>query len=144
MNKIQFEKSFGIASAFLFLFAAPSVCNAQSSAPASMEAPKIFSPAPAKTTSFPADDFSGFEYSAEQKAEIDRIQKGTKAQMDLVAKDQKLSADQKDAMMLGYSRMEYGRMYTVLTPVQRRQVQQRIRARRVADEAVKKKQAPKN
>lgn len=144
MNKIRFTKSLGIASAFLFLCAAPVVGSAQSSATASMEGPKLFSPAPAKAGSFPADDFSGFDYTPEQKAEIDRIQKGMKAQMDVVAKDQKLSADQKDAMILGYSRMEYGRMYTVLTPVQRRQVQQRIRARRIADEAARKKQASKN
>lgn len=144
MNKIRFAKSLGITSAFFFLCAAPVLSSAQSSTASPMEGPRVFSPAPAKASSFPVDDFSGFDYTPEQKAEIDRIQKGTKAEMDLVAKDQKLSADQKDAMMLGYSRLEYGRMYTVLTPVQRREVQQKIRARRIADEAARKKQAPKN
>ena len=143
MNKIRFAKSLGITAAFFFLCATPVVTSAQSTA-SSMEGPKVFSPSPAKASSFPVDDFSGFDYTPEQKAEIDRIQKGTKAQMDLVAKDQKLSTDQKDAMILGYSRMEYGRIYTVLTPVQRREVQQKIRSRRIADEAARKKQAPKN
>jgi hypothetical protein len=145
MTRIRFASSIAIAYGVLFLCVTPLVCNAQSSAPASMEMPKVFSPAPAKASaSFPTDDFLGLEYTAEQKVEIDRIQKNTKAQVELIAKDQKLSADQKDAMMLGYSRMEYGRIYTVLTPVQRRQVQQRLRARRVADEATKKNQAPNN
>jgi Spy/CpxP family protein refolding chaperone len=142
MNK-KFAQSLTVASAFLFLHGLPGLCRVQSGAPASLHTPKASSPAQAKRDSPPADDFSGFEYTDEQKAEIDAIRKDTKAQVDAVEKDQKLSPDQKEAMIVGYSRLEYGRMYTVLTPVQRREVQQRLRTRRVADEAAKKKQVPR-
>jgi len=144
MNKVRFAKLLAVASAFIFLSAEPGLCRVQSGEPASVDTPKVFSPAPPKRDSLPANDFSGFDYTDEQKAEIDQIRKDTKSQIDVVAKDQKLTADQRDAMILGYTRMEYGRIYTVLTPVQRREVQQRIRVRRVADEAAKKKQVPRN
>jgi Spy/CpxP family protein refolding chaperone len=60
----------------------------------------------------------------------------------VVARDQKLTADQKDAMLLGYTRMESGRIYKVLTPEQRKEVNQRIRARRAAEQATQQKQPP--
>ena len=59
-----------------------------------------------------------------------------------VAKDQKLTGDQKDAMLLGYTRMEYGMIYRVLSPEQKREVSQRIRARKAADQAAQKMQPP--
>jgi hypothetical protein len=79
-------------------------------------------------------------YTDEQKAQIDTIRQDTKSRKEVVAKDDKLTADQKDAMLLGYTRMEYGRIYKVLSPEQQRQVRQRIRARRTADQAAQKKQ----
>jgi hypothetical protein len=78
----------------------------------------------------PADDFAGLNYSEEQKTEIDQIHRNTKAHMDAIVKDDKLTADQKDAMLMGYKRIEYGQVYKVLTPEQQKQVRQRVQARR--------------
>ena len=44
-------------------------------------------------------------------------------------------------MLLGYTRMEYGMIYNVLSPSQKRQVSQRIRARKAADQAAAQKAA---
>jgi hypothetical protein len=131
----RFAKPMSVATAFLVLYSVPGLSRVQSSPPAS-----VSSPAQPKKNSPPPDDFAGFDYTEEQKTEIDQIHKDSKSRIEVVAKDQKLTVDQKDAMILGYSRMEYGQIYKVLTPEQRRHVQQRIRARRAEDEAAKKKQ----
>jgi hypothetical protein len=145
MNKKRFRKPVGVAAGLIFLFAAPGLTRAQGDPPAPVQAPKVASPgAQPKRASLPPDDFAGLNYSPEQKAEIDEIHQDTKSRKDAVVKDEKLNADQKDAMLQGYTRIEYGRVYKVLTPEQQRQVRQRMRARREADLAAQKKQPPQN
>jgi hypothetical protein len=67
--------------------------------------------------------------------------------MDVVVKDGKLTADQKDAMLEGYTRMEHRQIFALLTPEQQRDVHQRIhayKAAQAAEQAAKKKQSPPN
>ena len=131
MNKIRLAKPVAVVGGFIFLCAVPGLTRAQSAPPGPVQAPKVASSgAQVKRDSLPADDFAGLNYSEEQKTEIDQIHRNTKALMDAVAKDDKLTADQKDAMLQGYKRLEYGRVYKVLTPEQQRQVRQKILARR--------------
>ena len=131
MNKIRLAKPVAVVGGFIFLCAVPGLTRAQSAPPGLVQAPKVASSgAQVKRDSLPADDFAGLNYSEEQKTEIDQIHRNTKALMDAVAKDDKLTADQKDAMLQGYKRLEYGRVYKVLTPEQQRQVRQKILARR--------------
>ena len=59
--------------------------------------------------------------------------------MDLVVKDEKLSPDQKEAMLQGYRRLERGQVFKLLTPEQQREVRKRISARRAAEQEKKKK-----
>jgi Spy/CpxP family protein refolding chaperone len=47
-------------------------------------------------------------------------------------------------MILGYSHLENGEIFKVLTPEQRRQVRQRLQARGATDPAAQKKQPPAN
>jgi len=139
MNRVA--KRLDVVGALIFLFAVPGLTCAQSAPPGSVQAPKVASPGTqAKRDSFPADDFAGLTYSEAQKTEIDQIQRTTKAHMDAVVNDQMLTADQKDAMLLGYKRLEYGQVYKVLTPEQQKQVRQKIHARQAADQAAKRKQ----
>jgi len=141
MIKIRLAKSLAVAGGLIFLCAAPGLTRAQSAPPGPVQAPKVTSSGPqAKKGSLPADDFAGLTYSAEQKTEIDQIQRTTKAHMDAVVNDQTLSADQKEAMLLGYKRIEYSQVFKVLTPEQQRQVRQKISARQAADQAAKNKQ----
>lgn len=138
MKKNGFAKPLAFAAVFISLCAAPGLTHAQTGPASPAQTARMTSPGvQPKRGSLPADDFAGLNYTEEQKAEIDRIRREMKPREDAVAKDDKLNSDQRDAMLLGYTRMEYGQIYRVLTPEQKRQVQQRIRARRVADHAEK-------
>ena len=143
MNKNRFRKPVAATAGCFFLFVAPGLTLSQSAPPGSARTPTVASPvAQQKKDTPPPDDFAGLQYTDEQKAEIDKIHQETKSHKDVAAKDQKLTADQKDAMLLGYTRMESGRIYKVLTPEQQKEVNQRIRARRAADQATQQKQPP--
>jgi Spy/CpxP family protein refolding chaperone len=144
MNKKRCPQPFTVAAGFFLLCAAPGLTRgAQMASPGPAQAPKMASPAAqAKKDSDPLDDFAGLNYTDEQKAEIEKVRLDTRKRREAVAKDEKLSADQKDAMLLGYTRIEYGRIYEVLSPDQKRQISQRARARRAADDAARTKQQP--
>jgi Spy/CpxP family protein refolding chaperone len=110
---------------------------AQSGSSASVQHRNIASAgAQPKKTSGPEDDFVGLKYTDEQKVEIEKIRQDTKSRKDTVEKDATLTADQKDAMLVGYKRLEYGRIYNVLTPEQKKQVRDNIHSRRAADQSV--------
>ncbi len=59
-----------------------------------------------------------------------------------MVKDEKLTADQRDAMLEGYERMERGQVFNLLTTEQRKEVRERIRARHAAEQVEQKKQSP--
>lgn len=87
------------------------------------------------------DDFAGLSYTDEQKAQLEKIHQDLLLRKGLIVKDDKLSPEQKDAMLMGYARMEYGQIFKVLTPEQQKQVRQKIQARRAADQEAKNKQS---
>ena len=142
MNRNRFVTLVAIAAGFFFLCVAPGLARGQN---APVQTPQLDSSgAQPKGNALPPDDFAGLDYTDEQKVEIDQIRREAKAHKDVIAKDGKLTPDQRDAMLLGYTRVEYGQVYRVLTPEQRRQVRHRINARRTADQAAKQKQSPRN
>ena len=132
MNRHSFARPMAVAAAFILLCAASELARAQST-PSSAE------PTPALPGDLPnadsLNDFAGLNYTDEQKTEIDKIRRDTATHKDAVEKDDKLTSDQKDAMLLGYTRLEYGFIYKLLTPEQRRQVRNKILARRAANKA---------
>jgi Spy/CpxP family protein refolding chaperone len=143
MKKERCPKPLTVAAGFILLCAAPGLTRAQMAPSGPAQAPKMASPAAqTKKDAAPPDDFAGLNYTDEQKAEIEKIRLDTRKRRDAVAKDEKLSADQKDAMLLGYTRIEYGQIYKVLSPDQKKQVNQKIRARRAADDAARTKLQP--
>ena len=123
---------------------APESARAQSDKPSPESTPP--KPAPvARTRRVPSkgDDFAGLKYTDEQKEKIQEIHQNFKSRMDDVVKDKKLTADQRDAMLEGYVRMERGQVFNLLTPEQQKEVRERIRARRVAEQEAKKQSPPK-
>ena len=78
------------------------------------------------------DDFAGLNFTDDQKARINKIHEDIKARMDTVIKDDKLSPEQKGAMLQGFQHMERGEVYKVLTLEQQVEVRKRIFARRAA------------
>jgi hypothetical protein len=80
-------------------------------------------------------------FTPEQQAKIRRIHQDFKSRREAVVQDDKLSADQKQAMMEGFHRLENGEVFKVLTPDQQKQIRESAAARRTADKAAQEKQA---
>lgn len=147
MRTIRFVKSLAILAGVMLMFSAPGVARAFSISAGEGQSP---TPTPAlpgpqpNGAASPAEYFEGLEYTAEQKTQIDKIHQDAEIKRAVVAKDDKLTQDQKDAMLVGYTHLEYGSIFKVLTPDQQRQVRHRIRARKVADQAAQKTQTPQS
>jgi len=137
MNRIRFANTLTIAAGLMLLPAAPASARAESAPQEAMRVPTPASTAPLlKVESLP-DYFAGLNYTDDQKAEIAQIRHNIDTRRGAVAKDDRLTQDQKDAMILGYTHLENGEIFKVLTPEQRRQVRQRL-------QAAQKKQRPAN
>jgi Spy/CpxP family protein refolding chaperone len=144
MNKNQFAKAVAIAAGFTFLCAAPGLALEKSAPPVVAQTNATRPGTQQKKDALPADDFAGLNYTDAQKAELDKIHRETESRKEMVVKDRQLNSDQKDAMLLGYTRMEYAQAFKVLSPEQQKQVRQRLLARKASDQAAQKKQPPRN
>ncbi len=148
MIKNQLVKSTAIAVSFICLFAATRPARADGPPHSALQTPKASAPMVRQNQNSLSkdDDFAGLDLTDEQKAEMAKIRQDTDGRKALVAKDTKLSPDQKDAFILGYTRLEYGQMFRVLNPAQKKEVTKRLQARRAAEQAQQKKkpQAPQH
>jgi len=140
MNRNRFANILTVAAGMMSLLTAPAPARAESAPQSAMQALTPASPGPLPTSGSLPDYFAGLNYTDEQRAEIAQIQHNMDTRRGAVAKDDRLTQDQKDAMILGYTHLENGEIYKVLTPEQRRQVRQRLQARRSTDQAAPKKQ----
>ena len=145
MNTNRFAKSLAVSAGFIFLFAMLGLARAYSAPAGEVQTPAPAMPGPQQhSSSSPAEYFEGLDYTAEEKAEIDKIHRDAETRKAAVSKDDKLTQDQKDAMLAGYTHLEYGSIFRVLTPEQQRQVREKIRARKAAGQAAQKKRAPQS
>jgi hypothetical protein len=141
INKYLSAKQAAIAAGLLLLVAVAGFVRAQGGSPALSQAPHNASPtAQAKRDANPADDFAGLTYTDEQKAKISAIHQDIKTRMEAVTNDGKLNADQKEAMLTGYQRMERGQVFMVLTSEQQKEVLKRERVRKAAQQVDRNKQ----
>jgi Spy/CpxP family protein refolding chaperone len=127
-----------------FLYAAPGLTRAQDPQSAAVQPPRMVSPG-ARPLRDPrgADDFAGLKFTDDQKAKIDEIHRRMSTRKDVVIKSEKLSADQKDAMMAGLGRMERGEIVKLLTPEQQREVLKKVRAAQAGTQEEKKQSQPR-
>jgi hypothetical protein len=127
MNKNKLAKRLVVIAGFLFLGAAPGLSGEQVSPAGVAPSSHITSP-PVRpgNGSPPPDFFAGLTLSDGQKAKIDQIHAESKSRLELVANDNKLSPDAKDAMLRGYRWIENNKIFGVLTPEQQREVRSRI------------------
>ena len=132
MRNNRFAKRVAASIAFL-LCAVPPLTRAQGDPPAA-SVPAVHSGAPTQPKRVPpsVEDFAGLQYTDQQKVQIEAIQKDTKQRMDIVAKTDKLTTDQKEAMLQGYRRLENNQIFALLTPEQQNQVRKKLAARRAA------------
>ena len=150
MTKLGFSKQVIVVVGILCAFAAPRLALAQNAAPAGGPPPSIAAPPP--TIAAPpapqssqrahqaTDPFAGLNYTDDQKAKINEIRQNTKAHMDLVVKDNKLDAEQKQAMLQGFQRLEAGEIFKILTPDQQKEVRKKMAAQRAAEQQQRKTQ----
>src|SRR5204863_8607856 len=133
----------GAAIELLFLCGMGGPTRAQPTTPSPMRAPlKAARVSRQKRDRSEADDFAGLNLTDDQKAKIDQVHQSVNARRDVVVKDEKLSAEQRDAMLEGYERMERGQIFNLLTTEQRKEVREKIRARHAAEQVEQKKQSP--
>ena len=141
MKKHRIVKSVIFSAGLTFLLTAAGQASADTASRAGIQTPRPASPGgQQRSQAFPADDFAGLDLNEEQKAQMANIRKDADARKALVTKDEKLSSEQKDAMLLGYTRIEYGQFFKVLTPLQQKVVRDRVAARRSQEQAARKKQ----
>ena len=138
MKKTKVGKSLAIAVQFMFLIAAPGLTRTQSPAPQVAKSSTL-----SGTQGDPvADAFKGLTYTDKQNEAINNIRQDIASRKAAVMKDTKLTSDQKDAMLTGYTRMQYALIYKQLSPMQKKQVSTRIHANRAADQAAEQAPAP--
>jgi Spy/CpxP family protein refolding chaperone len=143
MNRKRFAKQMAVAAGFCLLSTAPGLTRAQSSSPSPAQAQRPASPAAQpKKGAPPTDVYAGLEFTDDQKARIVQIRKDMKSRLDVLAKDEKLNGDQKQAMLEGYRRMENNAIFDVLTPEQQAEVRKRAHAQRAANQPGQKKKRP--
>jgi hypothetical protein len=142
MIRNQFAASTAIATGLILLIAAPGPARGAGFSPSGLQVPATATPASRAAAATGDDDFAGLDLTDEQKTEIAKIHQRAEAAKAVVAKDIKLTSDQKDAFLLGYTRQEYGEMFRVLTPLQQKLVRKKMEARRAADQASHAKQPP--
>jgi hypothetical protein len=145
MNQGRFAKRAVAAAGFLFLCSVPGLTHTQGTPPPAQTPPMAPPPARPNRATVPTDDLAGLNFTDDQKARINKIHEDFMARMDTVIKDDKLSPDQKRAMLQGFQHMERGEVYRVLTREQQVEVRKRILARRAAapkEQQEKNRQAP--
>jgi Spy/CpxP family protein refolding chaperone len=143
MKKNQYAKAVVLTGALFCLGGAPAMAREQSGPPGPAPSSNALPPAAHSNREFPlTDDFAGIKLSRDQRVRIDQIHQDIKSRREAVSKEEKLTADQKSAMLEGYQRIERSEIFKVLTPEQQKEVLQRIRARNAAKQATSRKQSP--
>jgi Spy/CpxP family protein refolding chaperone len=139
----QFAKKLTAGAGFALLCTAVGVAPAQGPPGPPAQVQQTTLPARAKILAEPMDDFAGLKFTDDQQAKIHKIREDFQNRLDVVLKDDKLSPEQKGAMLQGFKHMERSEIYKALTAEQQVEVRKRILARREAarQEQEKEKQA---
>jgi Spy/CpxP family protein refolding chaperone len=141
LNRLARKLAVGAGFALLCTVAGVALAQGPPGPPAQVQ--QMTAPARAKKLAEPMDDFAGLKFTDDQQAKIHKIREDFQNRLDVVLKDEKLSPEQKGAMLQGFKHMERGEIYKVLTAEQQVEVRKRILARRevARQEQEKEKQA---
>lgn len=129
MNRNRFAQNAALAALLLLPFALPVAARADSPQGRPSQSPNPALTGSQKIASMD-DNFAGLDLSDEQKTEIAKIRQETEERKTVVAKSATLNQDQKDAMITGYTRLQYSQMFRVLTPTQQKVVRKRVQDQR--------------
>lgn len=135
MKRYRLAGLLAVAAQCTILLASPALTRTPTPVSATAQ-----SPAAPGTPSDPyAAAFAGLKYSDAQKEAIGKIRQDIASRKEAVEKDTKLSPEQKDGMLTGYTRMQYSLIYKELTPEQKKLVSTRIHASHPAEQNGQKK-----
>lgn len=130
MKMYRVARLLAVAAQITTLVGSPALTRTQSQA-----TPPVQSPATAGTQSDPyAAAFTGLTYSDAQKEAIGKIRQDIAARKEAVVNDHKLTPEQKDGMLSGYTRMQYSLIFKELTPAQKKLVSTRIHSSHAAEQ----------
>ena len=141
MNMNRFAKNVIVAAGLIMSLTVPGSARGDNPQNRPAPTPNPASSAPQKITSV-ADYFAGLDFTDEQKASIEKVKQDSEAKKALVAKDTKLDDYQKGAMITGYTRLEYGEIFKLLTPAQQKVVRQRMAANKAANQKARRPAPP--
>jgi Spy/CpxP family protein refolding chaperone len=133
MIRNSLTKQIAVAAGFLALTFAPGIGRAQgSSQPPAQDQSQAAPAAPAQQEGRMHGAMKGLNLTEDQKAQMKTIHESAKAQLDVVNKDESLTADQKEAKIHQLRRSAHAQMVKLLTPDQREQMKANVRALRAA------------
>jgi Spy/CpxP family protein refolding chaperone len=143
MMRNSLTKQIAVAAGFLALTFAPEISRAQSSSqPPAQDQNQAAPAAPAEHKRRMHGAMEGLNLTEDQKAGMKKIHESTKAQLDVVNKDESLSADQKAAKIHQLRHSARMQMVKLLTPEQRQQMRANVRALRAARREKQQQQPP--
>ena len=135
MKKYRVYKLLAVVALCTILVASRALTRTQSPA-----TPIAQSPTAPGTQSDPyAAAFAGLTYTDTQKAAIGKIRQDIASRKEAVVNDNKLTPEQKDGMLSGYTRIQYNLIFKELTPEQKKLVSTRMHASRAAEQNGQKK-----
>lgn len=136
MKKNRVARLSAVAAQLMILMTAPGLTRSQSPVGQSVQT------SAENQQDLYAAAFAGLTYTDAQKEAIDKIRQDIASRKATVLKADKLTQSQKDAMLTGYTPIEYELIYKELTPAQRKLVSTRMHARRTAEQGTQTTQAP--
>ncbi len=123
------EMHAAVLAGLLLSCTAPALCQTPAASQVLSPTPKMDVPAARPAVGARAKDyFAGLTLTDEEKVKIEKIHRDTDSRVDLVQRDDKLDAAQKDAMINGIARLERGQIFQILTPEQRQAVLKKYKA----------------
>jgi Spy/CpxP family protein refolding chaperone len=133
MNRNSVAKQIAVAAGFLALTFAPGIGRAQSNSQQGTQDQSQAAPtAPAQKEGRMHGAMKGLNLTDDQKAAMKKIHQSTKAQTDVVNKDESLTADQKTVKIHQLRQDARAQMVKLLTPDQRQQMKANERAMRAS------------
>lgn len=133
MNRNSVTKQIAVAAGFLALTFAPAISRAQSNSQQGTQDQSQSAPAaPPQKEGRMHGAMKGLNLTDDQKAAMKKIHESTKAQTDVVNKDESLTADQKTVKIHQLRQDARAQMVKLLTPDQRQQMKANERAIRAS------------
>jgi Spy/CpxP family protein refolding chaperone len=143
MIRNSLTKQIAVAAGLLALTLVPGISRAQSSAqPPGQDQSQAAPAAPGQHEGRMHGAMKGLNLTDDQKAEMKKIHESTKSQLDVVKKDESLTADQKDARIHQLRHGARLQIVKLLTPEQRQQMKANVRALRAARRETQQQQPP--